>query len=92
MLWKGVHPYEYMDDLEKLNEALLPEKDDFYSLLNMEDITDAGYAHAKRVCKDLETKKLGFVHCFYLMYLRIFEICVSKYISLILQNFFQLLD
>ena len=23
----------------------------FYSRLNMEDITDANYAHAKRVCK-----------------------------------------
>ena len=25
----------------------------------MEDITDAYYAHVKRVCKDSETKKLG---------------------------------
>ena len=25
----------------------------------MEDITDADYAHAKRVCKDFETKHLG---------------------------------
>ena len=28
----------------------------------MEDITDADYAHAKRVCKDFETKKLGEHH------------------------------
>ena len=27
---------------------LLPEKEDFYSLLNMEDITDADYVHTKR--------------------------------------------
>ena len=32
------------------------KKEDFYSHLNMEDITDADYAHAKRVCKDFEVK------------------------------------
>ena len=36
-----------MDDWEKFNETLLPEKQDFYSHLNMEDITDADYAHVK---------------------------------------------
>ena len=36
-----------MDDLEKSNETSLPEKQDFYSHLNMEDITDADYAHVK---------------------------------------------
>ena len=30
-----------MDDLEKFNETSLPEKEDFYSHVNMEDITDA---------------------------------------------------
>ena len=28
-----------MDDWEKFNETSLPEKEDFYSHLNMEDIT-----------------------------------------------------
>ena len=28
----------------------------------MEDITDADYAHEKRVCKDFEIKKLGEYH------------------------------
>ena len=32
---------------EKFNETLLPEKEDFYSHLNMEDITDADYMHGK---------------------------------------------
>ena len=58
LLRKGVYPYEYMDDWEKFNQMLLPKKEFFYSHLNMEDITDADYAHAKRVCKDFETKKL----------------------------------
>ena len=31
----------------------------------MEDITDANYTHAKRVCKDFEIKELGEYHDFY---------------------------
>ena len=49
LLRKGLYPDEYMDDWEKFNETLLPKKEDFYSHLNVEDITDADYAHAKRV-------------------------------------------
>ena len=30
-----------MDDWEKFSETSLPEKEDFYNRLNMEDITDA---------------------------------------------------
>ena len=62
LLRKSVYPYECMDDWEKYNETSLPEKEDFYSHLNMEDTTDADYAHAKRVCKDFETKNLGEDH------------------------------
>ena len=48
MLIKGVYPNEYMDDWEKFNETTLkPEKEEFYNNLNMEDITDANYMHAK---------------------------------------------
>ena len=43
-----------MGNWEKLNETLLPETEEFYSYLNMEDTTDADYTHAKRVCEDLE--------------------------------------
>ena len=49
LLRKGVHPYEYMDECEKVNETSLPEKEEFYSNLNMKDITDADYMHGKRV-------------------------------------------
>ena len=37
-----------------------------YRNLNMEDITDADYMHAKGVCRDFETKNLGQYHYFYL--------------------------
>ena len=62
---KNLYPYEFMDDWEKINEPSLPEREDFYNLLDMEDITDADYAHAKRVSKDLEIKKLGEYHDFF---------------------------
>ena len=42
-----------MDYWQKCNEASLTEKH-FDSHLKMEVITDADYAHAKRVCKDFE--------------------------------------
>ena len=66
LLQKGVYPYEYMDDWEKFNETKLPEKEEFYSNLNLEDITDADYMHAKRVCNYFEIKKLGEYHDLYL--------------------------
>ena len=34
--------------------------------MNVEDITDADYMHAKRVCKDFEIKNLGEYHDLYL--------------------------
>ena len=66
LLRKGIYPYEYVDDWEKFNETTLPEKEEFYSNLNMEDITNADYMHAKRVCKDFEIKYLGEYHVLYL--------------------------
>ena len=65
LLKKGVYPYEYMHEWEKFNEITLPEKEEFYSNLNM-DITDADYMHGKRVCKDFEIKHLGEYHDLYL--------------------------
>ena len=47
---------EYMDDWEKVNEMWLSEKEDFYSHLNMEDITDVDYTHSKKAFKDFEIK------------------------------------
>ena len=59
LLPKDVYPYEYLDDWEKFDETSLPEKEDFYSNINVEGITDADYAHRKRVCKDFKIKNLG---------------------------------
>ena len=37
----------YFDDWEKLNETTLPEKEEYYSNLNIEEITDADNVHEK---------------------------------------------
>ena len=39
-----------MDDWKKFNITTLPEKEEFYSNLNLEDITDTDYMHRKIVC------------------------------------------
>ena len=65
MLQEGVYPYEYMDDVEKNSETSLPEEEDFYSHLNMEEKTDAGYVHAKEFFKDFEIRSLGEYHHLY---------------------------
>ena len=49
MLQKGLDLYKYMSNWEKFNETLLPDHHDVYSHLNMEDITDADYAHANLI-------------------------------------------
>ena len=56
LLKKGVYPYEYMDDWEKVNETLSSKTEEFYNHLNMEDLTDADYVHENRVCNDSEEK------------------------------------
>ena len=65
LLQKGVYLYEYMDKLEKFRQNSLPEKDDFYSHLNIEYITNTDYATAKGICKDLKINNLGDYHYLY---------------------------
>ena len=48
ILRKGVYPYEYMDSWERFDETSLPDKEAFYSSLNMKDIIDID---AKRASK-----------------------------------------
>ena len=53
LLRKGVYPYEYMDSWEKFDETSLPPKKDFYSELNLEDISDSDYEYTKKVFKKI---------------------------------------
>ena len=65
LLRKAVYPYEYMDSWKGFYETSLRNKEAFYSSLNMEDITDVDYRHAKRVFKSLHNKNLGDYHDLY---------------------------
>ena len=89
LLRKGVYPYQYMASWERFDEASLPDKEDFYRNLNMENITDTDYRHANRVFKKFYLKNLGqyhnimfnLMHYCFLIYVKILETCVLKYMN-----------
>ena len=54
-----------MDCWEKSNETSLPDKEAFYSHLNLESITDEDYAHVQKVWKVFKIKNLGEYHDLY---------------------------
>ena len=69
-----------MDDSKKFHEVSLPEKDDIYSHLNIIDITDADYMHAKGVFKVFKIRHLGDYHDLYFQSIKllsadVFENC-----------------
>ena len=66
-LWskKGVYPYDFMDRFEKFNDRELPTKDQFYSILNDEHITE--YIYAKEVWDTFYIKTMGEYHDLYLV-------------------------
>ena len=63
---KGVYPYDYMDSVSKFNDTQLPEREDFYSLLTDEDISDNDYRHARDVWNAFQIKDMGEYHDLYL--------------------------
>ena len=56
---------EYIDSWVRFDETSLPDKEAFYSSLNMEGITSVDYRHAKRVYKGFKLKNLGNYHDLY---------------------------
>ena len=88
LLRKGVYPYEYADTWEIFSEISLPNKEDFYSNLNMEDISDIDYRHANNVFKVFKLENLGNYHDLYLqsdtllladIFNNIRDMCIKKY-------------
>ena len=65
MVRKGVYPYDYMDSFDKFNEKL-PTKEDFFSIMNNEYITDKDYQHAETVWETFNLKTMGEYHDLYL--------------------------
>ena len=54
-----------MDSWERFNETSLPDKESFYSNLNLESITDEDYEHDQKVWNVFEIKNLGEYHDLY---------------------------
>ena len=63
---KGVYPYDYVSSLDKLSETCLPPKEEFYSKLNDEDISDEDYQHAINVWNTFGCKTIRDYHDLYL--------------------------
>ena len=63
---KGVFPYDYVSSLDKLSETQLPPKEEFYSKLNDEDISDEDYQHAIKVWNTFGCKTIKDYHDLYL--------------------------
>lgn len=56
---KGIFPYEYVDSWEKLEDKCLPPKDEFYSHVSGESVSDDDYDFAKKIWSEFNCKTLG---------------------------------
>ena len=66
MTKKGVYPYDYMNSFEKFEDSRLPKKEDFFSIMNNEHITDEEYQHAQNVWNKFGLSSMGEYHDLYL--------------------------
>ena len=66
MKQKGGYLYDYMDSFNRFSEKKLPNKDDFYSILNDEHISDTQYVHATKVWKTFKLEGMGECYDLYL--------------------------
>ena len=66
LLRKGVFPYDWFDNFDRLSADLLPSKESFHSRLNDSGITDEDYLHAQRVWETYRMKTMRDYHDLYL--------------------------
>ena len=66
MTRKGVYPYDYMDSFDKFNKTELPTKEEFYSILIDEHISNEDYTHAQNVWNTFKLQTMGEYHNLYL--------------------------
>ena len=67
MTSKGVYPYEYIDNYNKLNETQLPPKEAFYSSLNNSHCSDEDYKQALDIWNKFNCTTILDYHYIYLM-------------------------
>ena len=66
MSQKDVYPYDFMDSTEKFDQMELPTREQFYSILKDQHITNGEYDHARKVWKTYNIKTMGEYHDLYL--------------------------
>ena len=76
-----------MDNWERFNENILPNKKALYSELNLEDIANKDYAYAQKLFEESKLKNLGDYHDLYvqsdmLFLLDVFENFINKCIKI----------
>ena len=66
LIRKGIYPYDYMNNWDRFNDNRLPKKEQFYSNLNMNGVSDIEHEHACKVWKEFGIKNMGEYHDLYL--------------------------
>ena len=66
LMKKGIYPYEYVSSWNKFEETKLPPIEDFYSNLNMTNISEDDYKHAQHVWSEFRVRNQGEYHDLYL--------------------------
>jgi len=66
MLQKGVYPYVYIDNFNRLFEKRLPKQKHFYSKLNENEVSKTDYEYAEHVFNKMKCKNLLDYHTQYL--------------------------
>lgn len=66
LVQKGIYPYDYMNNFNKFMDTKLPSKEQFYSKLSEEDISDEDYERACTVWKTFNLSTMKDYHDLYL--------------------------
>ena len=66
LLKKGIYPYDWMNDEEKMNETQLPPMNEFYNTLNDTHISVEDYAHEQHVWDHFKCQTFQDYHELYL--------------------------
>ena len=66
LLRKGVFPYDWFDNFDRLSSTSLPPKEAFHSVLNDSEISEEDYIHAKKVWETFNMKTMRDYHDLYL--------------------------
>ena len=65
LLGKDVYFYEHTDSWERFDETSLPDKEIFYSNLNIKYIKDVDYRYTQKVFEGFKLRNLGDYHDLY---------------------------